>query len=69
MTARSPLAIKTLGYIVSGISVILLGIVSWESAGKHQFLALCLFGGMLASIIGMVLRWVSYRIEERQKGV
>jgi uncharacterized membrane protein len=60
-------AIKAAGYAISTLSVILLGIVSWKSAQKDPVLALCLVAGMLTSITGMGLRWLSYRIEKDKK--
>ncbi|CAN5288777.1 hypothetical protein BH10PSE1_BH10PSE1_25130 [soil metagenome] len=51
--------LKTLGDLISTLSVILLGLVCWSTAMKHPSLLACLVGGMAASIIGMVLRWLS----------
>ena len=59
--------LKGLGYLVSTLSVILLGIVGWKSASGQPLLFLCLGGGMLASIAGMSLRWVSHRMEQKEK--
>lgn len=58
---------KGLGYLVSTISVVLLGIVAWKSASQQPFLLLCLILGMAASIVGMALRWISHRIEQKEK--
>jgi hypothetical protein len=58
---------KALGYLVSSLSVVLLGIVAWKSASEEPLLFACLVGGMLASISGMALRWISHRIEQRDK--
>ena len=55
---------KTTGYVISTISVILLGAVAWKSASRDPFLMACLLVGMTASILGMLLRWISYQIEE-----
>ena len=60
----APHFIKTLGYLVSTVSVALLGIVSWKSASKDPLLAACLIVGMISSIVGMVLRWSSYALEK-----
>jgi len=60
-----PNAVKTIGYFVSTLSVLLLGIVSWETARDRPVLALCLVVGMLASCLGMLLRWISYQIDNR----
>ena len=59
-----PVVIKTLGYIVSTVSVVLLGIVSLKSASSNPLLAACLGLGMLSSIVGMALRWLSYQLEK-----
>lgn len=63
----SPLAIKTCGYLVSTISVVLLAIVAWPGASKEPLLAAALIVGAAASVTGMALRWLSYWIEERRK--
>jgi hypothetical protein len=65
--AAQLLVIKSSGYLVSTLSVALLGVVSWKSASKEPLLALCLFAGIATSICGMVLRWLSYAIEEKRK--
>ena len=59
--------LKGLGYLVSTVSVILLGIVAWKSASEQPVLFACLILGMLASISGMGLRWISHRMEQKQK--
>jgi hypothetical protein len=59
--------LKTLGYLVSTLSVVLLGIVSWSTALAHPPLMACLVGGMAASVMGMGLRWLSYLHEQLQK--
>jgi hypothetical protein len=61
------LAIKTCGYLVSTVSVVLLGMVSWKSASERPLLMLCLIAGVGASVCGMFLRWLTYDIEERRK--
>ena len=58
---------KALGYSVSIVGVILLGIVAWESASERLWLFACLIAGMAASIMGMALRWISHRIGEKDK--
>ena len=61
---KTPNAIKTTGYLVSTLSVVLLGIVSWKAAQESPLLMLCLAGGMVASVLGMLLRWISYQIDK-----
>lgn len=58
--------IKTIGYGISVVSVILLAVVSWKNAQKDPVLALCLFGGAATSMLGMSLRWWSYKIGETE---
>ena len=59
--------LKGLGYLVSTLSVVLLGIVAWKSASEQPLLFFCLILGMLASVAGMSLRWISHRMEQKQK--
>jgi hypothetical protein len=64
--ARSSLhMLKGIGYVISTISVVLLGIVSWSSASQSPWLLACLLGGAAISIAGMLCRWLSYEIEKR----
>lgn len=58
---------KGAGYLVSTFSVILLGVVSWKSASEQPLLFACLILGMLASVAGMGLRWISHRLEQKEK--
>jgi len=60
-------ALKGLGYLVSILSVILLGITAWKSASEQPLLFACLILGMLSSITGMGLRWMSHRLEQKKK--
>ena len=57
----APHFIKTCGYIISTVSVALLGFVSWQSASKHTALLV-----MASSMAGMFLRWLSYVLEEHR---
>lgn len=59
--------LKTLGYLVSTVSVVLLAFVSWPKAKESPVLLACLIGGAVTSIIGMICRWLSYAIEKRWK--
>ena len=59
--------LKGLGYLISALSVVLLGITAWKSASEHLPLLICLILGMLSSITGMALRWMSHRLEQRKK--
>lgn len=62
----SPPHIKTVSYLVSTISVVLLAIVAWPKAKESPLLLACLIGGALTSVIGMFCRWLSYEIEKRR---
>lgn len=59
-----PNLIKTAGYVISSLSVLLLGIVAWKSASEQPLLMACLIGGMATSVLGMVCRWTSYQLEK-----
>jgi hypothetical protein len=61
-----PGTIKTTGYLVSCVSVALLGLSAFPGAEKAGLLP-ALFGGMATSIIGMALRWLSYEVEQRRE--
>jgi len=56
--------LKGLGYSISTISVILLGIVAWPKPDEPQWKALVLVTGMLVSVIGMGVRFISHRREK-----
>ena len=58
---------KGLGYLVSTLSVLLLGIVAWQGAREEPLLFACLILGMIASVAGMGLRWLSHRLGEKEK--
>lgn len=60
-------AFKGLGYLVSTISVLLLGITAWKGAKEEPLLLACLLAGMAASVAGMSLRWISHRLSEKEK--
>lgn len=62
-----PTTIKATGYVISTVSVILLGIVSWKTAFEQPLLLAVLIAGVFASIAGMFLRWLSYRTELRMR--
>jgi hypothetical protein len=59
--------LKTFGYLVSTLSVVLLGIVSWKSAIETPALMAPLVLGMATAILGMLLRWCAYLIEHRER--
>jgi hypothetical protein len=57
--------IKTVGDLISSLSVLLLGLVAWDGAKDKPVLMGCLILGMAASIVGMFCRWLSYQKEEK----
>lgn len=59
--------LKTAGYLISTISVLLLGAVAWTGTAEHPAMRILLILGMATSIAGMFLRWLSYRHEQRDK--
>ena len=63
-----PLLLKSLGYLVSIVSVLLLGAVAWGSVEDDPGMRACLILGMLASIAGMGLRWASFFQDQRERG-
>jgi membrane protein DedA with SNARE-associated domain len=56
--------VKGLGYIVSTLSVLLLGAAASKGASKEPLLLACLIAGMATSIVGMWLRYYSYRRDD-----
>jgi len=58
--------LKSTGYFISTVSVLLLAFVSWQHAKESLVLTVCLIGGAAASITGMFCRWLTYEIEKRQ---
>ena len=59
--------IKTGGYLISVISVALLGTVAWPKASESTATEICLIFGMTASVAGMFCRWLAYELDERRK--
>ena len=53
--------LKGLGYLVSTISVFFLGIVAWPGPGDPGWHAPAVLVGMLLSIMGMGVRFLSHR--------
>jgi uncharacterized membrane protein YhhN len=57
---------KGLGYLVSTVSVLLLGVIAWPKPDEPRWKAVVLLAGMAASVIGMFLRFLSHRRQERE---
>jgi hypothetical protein len=64
-TLTGPAAIKTVGYLVSCVSVARRGLVADPGAELAGLLP-ALYAGMAASVAGMGLRWLSYELETRR---
>ncbi|MBF9150569.1 hypothetical protein [Novosphingobium jiangmenense] len=59
--------LKGSGYLVSSVSVVLLGIPALKSAKDEQAMLLAIIAGMALSIVGMALRWRSHRVEATEE--
>lgn len=64
---RTASRLKGSGYLTSTVSVILLGIPALKSASENRLMLACLLLGMAASVMGMMLRWWSHRVEQKEK--
>ena len=56
------------GYLTSTVSVLLLAVPGLKAALEQPVFAICLAGGILTSIGGMLLRWRSHRLEQKEQG-
>ena len=59
--------LQGLGYLVSSLSVVALGAVGWQAAKDDRTLLILLILGMAASLVGMLLRWMSFLQDQREK--
>lgn len=59
--------LKGSGYLTSTASVALLGLPALKSALQNRWMLISLISGMLLSIAGMMLRWRSHRLEQKEK--
>ena len=57
---------KGLGYLISIVSVLLLGAVAWPKPGEPQWHCILLVAGMATSIIGMGFRYIAHRKEKAE---
>ena len=57
---------KGLGYIVSIVSVFLLGAVAWPTDNEPRWYVLALIGGMATSILGMAFRYKAH-LDQRKE--
>jgi hypothetical protein len=58
--------LKTVGYIISTMSVAMLGLVAWASTDHDPTMRTFLLIGMGASVAGMFLRWLSYQVDAKE---
>jgi len=63
-----PLILKSMGYLISILSVLLLGAVAWKGVADDPAMRACLILGMLTSVSGMGLRWASFFVDQRERG-
>lgn len=52
--------LQGIGYLISSVSVIFLGTVAWPKPDEPQWMAWAVAIGMVTSILGMGLRWLSH---------
>jgi hypothetical protein len=52
--------LNTTGYLASTVSVLLLGGVAWASSDGDDWLRMLVVLGILSSMAGMFMRWLSY---------
>ena len=57
---------KALGYLISIVSVFVLGAVAWPGSGEPKWHLPVLIVGMATSIIGMACRYKSHLDEQRE---
>ena len=57
---------KGLGYLVSIISVLLLGAIAWPTSGEPGWHKPVLIAGMATSVIGMAFRYLAHRQQQRE---
>ena len=57
---------KGLGYLISTISVMLLGAAAWPKPDDPPQTMLLVVTGMGASILGMFVRYLSHRKDKRE---
>lgn len=57
---------RGLGYLVSIVSVLLLGAVAWPSPEEPRWHMAAIVAGMALSIVGMGLRWTASRQQKSE---
>jgi hypothetical protein len=59
--------LKLCGYLVSCLSVLCLGVVSWSGAAEKPLMLALLIVGMATSVVGMMIRFWSYLRDKREQ--
>ena len=57
--------LKGVGYLISSVSVLFLGIVAWPGADEPQWHGAAIIVGMLLSIMGMGVRFMSHQQDRK----
>ena len=63
---RSSFDWKGLGYLVSILSVLLLGAIAWPTAQEPRWHLVVLVAGVLTSILGMASRYKAHLDQQRE---
>jgi hypothetical protein len=67
VTVESPgIDWKGLGYLISIVSVLLLGAVAWPKGGEPDWHKSVLIAGMATSILGMACRYKAHRDQRKE---
>lgn len=64
---RKSSRLKGSGYLISSVSVVLLGVPALKSAKDEPLMLVLLLTGMLLSIVGMALRWRSHCVDATEE--
>ena len=57
--------LKGPGYLISSVSVVLLGVVAWPAPDEPAWHAVAVLLGMVLSIFGMGVRFMSHRKDRK----
>ena len=57
--------LKGLGYLISSVSVLFLGIVAWPNPSEPPWHAVAVLLGMTLSVLGMGVRFMSHKQDRR----
>jgi len=63
---NSPMDWKGPGYLVSIVSVFILGAVAWPNPGDPAWIKPALIAGMATSILGMGFRYIAHRQQQAE---